>query len=76
MWLDIVIVALFMAGGWAFAELVGWRTRMLTRKTRRRAEYMYGQYADSPRKQRRVAASGRGGASRVGPVGSPPRSPL
>lgn len=53
MWLDVVIVALFAVGIYCFAELVGWRTRMLTRKTDRRAEDMYDQYADSPHKRRR-----------------------
>jgi hypothetical protein len=53
MWMDIGIVALLVAGVYAFAELVGWRTRMLTRRTTRTAEDMYDQYADSPREQRR-----------------------
>lgn len=53
MWLVVVIVALFAVGIYCFAELVGWRTRMLTRKTDRRAEDMYDQYADSPHKRRR-----------------------
>ncbi len=53
MWMDIGIVALLLFGVYAFIELVGFRTRMLTRQTTRRAEDMYDQFADSPRKQRR-----------------------
>jgi hypothetical protein len=56
MWMDIGIVALMLAGVYAFTQLVGWRTRDLTRRTTRRAEDMYGQFADSPRQQRRHAA--------------------
>ena len=55
MWLDIGIVALFLFAGYAFFQLVGWRTRGLSRRTKRTAEDMYPQYADSPRKQRRYA---------------------
>lgn len=55
MWLDIGIVALFVFGGYAFLQLVGWRTRGLSRRSKRRAEDMYDQYADSPRQQRRYA---------------------
>ena len=66
MWLDIVIVALFIIGGWSFSELVGWRTRMLTRRTHRRAEDMYDRYADSPREQRRLAKQ-HGGTSQDQP---------
>lgn len=55
MWLDIGIVALFLVGIYAFIELVGWRTKALSRRTNRRAEDMYDQYADSPRQQRKYA---------------------
>ncbi len=55
MWLDIGIVALFIFAGYAFLQLVGWRTRGLSRRTKRTAEDMYPQYADSPRKQHRYA---------------------
>ena len=55
MWLDIGIVALFVFAGYAFFQMIGWRTRGLSRRTKRTAEDMYGQYADSPRKQRRYA---------------------
>jgi len=55
MWLDIGIVALFVFGAYAFLQLVGWRTRGLSRRSKRTAESMYDQYADSPRQQRRYA---------------------
>ncbi len=55
MWLDIAMVALFVFAGYAFLQLVGWRTRGLSRRTKRSAEDMYDQYADSPRQQRRYA---------------------
>jgi len=55
MWLDIVIVALFATGIYSFAVLTGFEKRFLTRKTDRRAENLYDEYADSPRKQRRFA---------------------
>jgi HAMP domain-containing protein len=55
MWLDVVIVALFVVGIYCFAVLTGWQTRLISRRTNRRAEDMYGQYAGSPHKQRRFA---------------------
>ncbi len=55
MWLDIGIVVLFLFAGYAFYQMVGWRTRGLSRRTKRTAEDMYPQYADSPRRQRRYA---------------------
>ena len=66
MWLDIVIVALFIFAGYAFLQLVGWRTRGLSRRTKRTAEDMYDQYADSPRKQRRYAEKHGGSWSEEG----------
>ena len=70
--LDVVIVALFAIGIYCFAELVGWRTRLMTRKTDRWAEDMYDQYADSPHKQRRFAKE-HGGTWQDDPAG--PGSP-
>jgi hypothetical protein len=73
MWLDIGIVALFVFAGYAFFQMIGWRTRGLSRRTKRTAEDMYDQYADSPRKQRRYARqhggtwSEGGGERREGP---------
>jgi hypothetical protein len=55
-WLDdIVIPALFILGIYCFVVCVGFRTRMLTRKTTRTAEDLYDRYADSPRKQQKYA---------------------
>ena len=51
--MDIGIVALLLVGVYCFIDLVGWRTRLLTSRTEHRAEDTYGQYADSPSKQRR-----------------------
>ena len=51
--MDIGIVALLLVGVYCFIELVGWRTRMLTSRTERRAEDTYAQYAGPPSKQRR-----------------------
>jgi hypothetical protein len=55
MWLDIGIVVLMLFGAYAFAQLVGWQTRGLTRRTNRTAEDMYDQFAGSPRQQKRYA---------------------
>ena len=55
MWLDIGIVVLLIVGIYCFTVLIGFERRSLTRRTNRRAEDMYDQYADSPRKQRRYA---------------------
>jgi hypothetical protein len=66
MWLDIGIVALMLFGAYAFAQLVGWRTRGLTRRSNRTAEDMYDQFADSPRQQKRYARQ-HGGEWRDGP---------
>jgi hypothetical protein len=52
-WLDLAVVVLLAAGIYAFIELAGFRTRMLTRRTTRTAESMYDSYADSARKQRK-----------------------
>jgi len=55
-WLDDIIVpALLISGVYCFAVMVGFRTRMLTRKTTRTAESMYPLYADSIQKQRKYA---------------------
>jgi hypothetical protein len=55
MWADIGIAALLLIGAYCFLQLVGFRSRMLISETDRRAEDMYGQYAGSPRPQRRHA---------------------
>jgi predicted negative regulator of RcsB-dependent stress response len=62
MWMDIGIVALFVVAIYAFVQLVGWRTRSMSRRSNRTAESLYDTYADSPRKQRRFARQ-HGGSS-------------
>jgi hypothetical protein len=70
MWMDIGIVALLLFGVYAFAQLAGWETKALTRRTTRRAEDMYGQFADPLRKQRRYARE-HGGEWRDVPANDP-----
>ena len=51
-------VLFFIAVGvaiWGFISMVGVRTRFLTRRTGRRAEDLYDDYADSPKKQQQYA---------------------
>ena len=54
-WQYIVIVAVLILVVYCFLVIVGFRTRLLTRKTDRTAESMYSGYADSTRKQRKFA---------------------
>jgi hypothetical protein len=54
-WEYIVIPVLLLLGIYGFLVLTGYEKRVLTRKTDRTAESMYGNYADSARKQRRLA---------------------
>lgn len=68
-WIYIVVVVLLATGIYAFVEAVGFRTRLLTRKSTRTAESMYDNYADSPGKQRRYARQ-RGGEWRDEESGS------
>jgi hypothetical protein len=44
-----------LIGIYCFLRLIGVQTRVVTRKTNRRAEDLYDGFADSPRKQRRYA---------------------
>jgi hypothetical protein len=57
---DIGIAVLLLVGVYCFLALVGFRTSLLTRRSTRRAEDLYGQFADSPRQQRKYARE-RGG---------------
>jgi hypothetical protein len=75
MWLDIGIVALFIVGAYAFLQLVGWRTRGLSRRSKRTAESMYGNYADSPRQQRRYARDRGASWTEGGPDAQPGQPP-
>ena len=52
-WIYIVIVAVLAFGVYALLTLVGFETRLLTRKTDRRAENMYDEFADSPGRRHR-----------------------
>jgi hypothetical protein len=70
-WIYVVIVLLFAFGIYAFIEIAGFRTRLLTRRTTRTAADMYDSYADSPRKQRRYARE-HGGEWRDEEPTSPP----
>lgn len=54
-WEYIVIAGVLLFGIYAFASLVGFQTRLMTRRGSRTVESMYNAYADSPRKQRRYA---------------------
>jgi len=54
-WEYIILVPVMIFGIYCFVWLVGFRTRTLTHKTNRSAEDMYGNYADSSRKQRKYA---------------------
>jgi hypothetical protein len=52
-WQYIVGVAVLALLVYCFLVIVGFRTRLLTRKTDRTAESMYPDYADLDRKQRK-----------------------
>jgi hypothetical protein len=54
-WEIILFIAVVIFAIYAFASIVGFRTRSLTRPTDRTAENMNDDYADPPRKQRRYA---------------------
>jgi hypothetical protein len=49
----IIVIAVLAFGIYGFFSLVRFRTRWMTSETTRRAEDMYDQYADSPRKRHR-----------------------
>lgn len=55
-WVDVVVAVLFLFGIYGFATLVGFNTRRLTRRSDRRAEDMYDQYAGPPRSRHRGLA--------------------
>jgi len=64
-WEIILFIAVVIFAIYAFASIVGFRTRTLTRRTDRTAENMYDNYADPPRKQHRYARH-HGGEGRDG----------
>ena len=73
MWIEIAVAVVLIFTVYAFMELAGFRTRYLTHRTTRRAEDLYDQYADSPRKQHRSAQE-HGGSWHEGSAGDPPGS--
>ena len=52
-WTTIIVVALLAFGIVGFVSMVRLFSQRLTSETTRRAEDMYGQYADSPRERHR-----------------------
>jgi len=52
-WTTIIVVALLAFGIAGFVSMVRLFSQRLTSETTRRAEDMYGQYADSPRERHR-----------------------
>lgn len=54
-WQYIIIAAVLVLGIYAFLVFTGFETRTLSRRTTRRPEDLYPNYADSLRKQRRSA---------------------
>ena len=52
-WEYIIIAAVLLFGSYAFLTLTGFETRVLSRRTSRTAESMYGSYAGPSRRQRR-----------------------
>ena len=57
-WMYIVVVAVLAFGIYSFGSLVSFRTRVMNSKTTRRAEDMYGLYADPPPKRHRRSLEG------------------
>ena len=57
-WMNYIVVpAVLLLGVYGFLVLAGFQKRILTRKTDRTAETMYGNYAGSARPQRRHSRS-------------------
>jgi hypothetical protein len=54
-WEWIIAAVVVVVVIYSFLLLTGFETRLLSRKTSRTAESMYGDHADSARKQRRYA---------------------
>ena len=54
-WQYIIIAAVILFGIYGFLTLTSFETRVLSRRTTRRAADLYPQYADSVRTQRRYA---------------------
>lgn len=54
-WQYVIIAGVVIFGVYGFITLTGFETRLLTRRTDRTAENMYGDYAGPTPKQRRSA---------------------
>jgi len=54
-WGTVLFLAAATLAIWGFLSIVGFRTRTLTRKTDRRAEDLYPNYAGSRREQHRFS---------------------
>lgn len=54
-WGTVLFLAAVVLAIWGFMSIVGFRTRTLTRKTDRRAEDLYPNYAGSQRERHRYA---------------------
>jgi hypothetical protein len=59
-WETVLFVAVVIFAIYAFASMVGFRTRTLTRRTDHTAQDMYDNYAGSTRKQHRHAREDSG----------------
>jgi hypothetical protein len=55
MWADIGIAAFLLFGVYACVQLIRTQTRLQIRRSNRRAEDLYPQFADTPRQQRKYA---------------------
>ena len=60
-WQHIIIAAVILFRIYGFLTLTSFETRVLSRRTTRRAADLYPRYADSLRKQRRYAKRARRG---------------
>jgi hypothetical protein len=72
-WQYIIIAAVLVLGIYAFLVFTGFETRTLSRRTTRRPEDLYPNYADSLRKQRRSAR--QHGGEWTSHAGGQPREP-
>ena len=54
-WGTVLFLAAVVLAIWGFMSIVGFRTRTLTRKTDRRAEDLYPNYAGSQREKHRFS---------------------
>ena len=72
-WQYIIIAAVILFGIYGFLTLTSFETRVLSRRTTRRAADLYPRYADSLRTQRRYAR--QHGGEWVSNDGGPSRDP-